>query len=143
MRQVLQRLEFERLVETHNGLGTIVSGVDFRSFRDVYELRLRIAELIGEMSPRPCTADDVALLEGLVQRAGKLKASGDVEEFWHINHALQALISDLIGNEALRWIHDLFYYQTARIWYDLVREMWEEEVEILCAEVSDILHSSA
>ncbi|NIR28203.1 MAG: GntR family transcriptional regulator [Gammaproteobacteria bacterium] len=139
VRQVLQRLEFERLVETHNGLGTIVSGVDFKSFRDVYEVRCRVAELIGDMSPRPCSAGDVALLEQLLSRAEKLKESRDAEEFWHVNHEMQACISARIGNETLRWIHDLLYFQTARIWYDLVRDMWEEEVEVLRAEVRDVL----
>src|SRR3982750_3276441 len=59
IRQVLQRLEVEGFVETRNGVGTIVTGVDFKAFRDVYELRLRLAELLGQLSPRPPTEADI------------------------------------------------------------------------------------
>src|SRR5690349_12519920 len=47
VRQVLQKLEIEGFVETRSGVGTIVTGVDFAAFRDVYALRLKLAELIG------------------------------------------------------------------------------------------------
>lgn len=141
IRQALQRLEFERLVSTRNGVGTIVTGVDFKSFKDVYELRLKIAELIGEMSPRPCTAADINFVEALLGRAKKLNESEDTTEFWRINHELQHQISRHIGNHSLRWIHDLFYFQTARIWFDVVPDMWELEVKLLCSELTEVLRA--
>ena len=48
IRQALQRLEFQRLVDIRDGIGTIVTGVDFHALRNVYELRLRITGLIGD-----------------------------------------------------------------------------------------------
>jgi DNA-binding GntR family transcriptional regulator len=141
IREALQRLEFEGLVRTRNGVGTIVTGVDFNSFKDVYELRLKIAELIGEMSPRPCTAADITFVESLLARAKKLNKSGDATEFWRVNHELQHQITQHIGNKALRWIHDLFYFQTARIWFNVVADMWDEEVKLLCSELTDVLRA--
>jgi DNA-binding GntR family transcriptional regulator len=141
IRQALQKLDFEGLVRTRNGVGTIVTGVDFKSFKNVYELRLKIAELIGEMSPRTCTAGDIEFVESLLERAESLNESRDPTEFWRVNHELQHQISRLIGNHALRWIHDLFYFQTARIWFDLVPDMWELEVKLLCSELNDVLRA--
>ncbi len=141
LRAVLHRLRFEGLVETRNGVGTIVTGVDFGSYTDVYELRMKIAGLIGFLSPRPCTDEDVAVLEAMLRRAQALRQSGDAEEFWRINNELQDQVSRHIGNSALRWIHDLFYYQTSRIWYYFLPEMWDEEVEVLCSELRQILRA--
>jgi DNA-binding GntR family transcriptional regulator len=36
VRQVLQRLQFEGLVEAKNGVGTIVTGVQLSTFKDAY-----------------------------------------------------------------------------------------------------------
>ena len=141
VRQVLQRLEHEGFVETKNGVGTIVTGVDFQAFRDVYELRLKIAELIGQLSPIACNETHIRELEGLLDRARVLKQHQDTEEFWRINHQRQRVIASLIGNSALRHIYDLFYYQTARVWFQLVTQMWDQQVDSLCAELSDLIRA--
>jgi len=44
IRSVLQRLSYEGLVTTRNGIGTIVTEVDVKTFKDIYALRMRLAE---------------------------------------------------------------------------------------------------
>lgn len=141
VRAVLHRLRFEGLVETRNGVGNIVTGVVFASYRDVYELRMKVADLIGDMSPLPCSAEDVAVVEGLLRRAEVLRDSGDAEEFWRINNELQEEVSRHIGNTTLRWLHDLLYYQSSRIWFYFLHEMWDEEVDVLCSEIRQVLRA--
>jgi DNA-binding GntR family transcriptional regulator len=141
VRQVLQKLEFEGFVETRNGVGTIVTGVDFPSFRDVYELRLKLAELIGELSPNPCTQAHEEAMQRLLERARRLLGERNMEEFWRINHERQGVVSSLIGNLELRALYDSYYYRTARVWYEVVEEIWEEQIEALCSELSDLLRA--
>ncbi|MGH6880377.1 GntR family transcriptional regulator [Hypericibacter sp.] len=141
VRQVLQRLEFEGFVETKNGVGTIVTGVDFKQFKDVYELRLRLCEMIGQLSARPCTDTDLSAMKALYERAQKLRSNHDTEEFWRINHERQGIVGSLTTNAALRQVFDLFYYQTSRVWFRLAGEMWEEQVEELCTELTDIIRA--
>jgi DNA-binding GntR family transcriptional regulator len=131
IRQVLQRLEYEGLVETKNGVGTLVTGVDFRAFRDVYEMRLKIAELIGEMSPRKPDKNDVARMTDLLRRVDALRKKRDPEAYWEIAHIHHDAIGKLIGNVALRAMYDLFYYQTARIWLHLATDKWQQEIDAL------------
>ena len=71
VRQVLQKLEIEGFVETRSGVGTIVTGVDFAAFRDVYALRLKLAELIGDLLP----AGVLNIVNGFGIEAGKPLAS--------------------------------------------------------------------
>ena len=37
------------MLVTRNGVGTIVSEVDIKTFKDIYELRMRLAELMGDL----------------------------------------------------------------------------------------------
>lgn len=138
IRQALQRLEYEGLVETRNGVGTNVTGVDFREFRDIYAFRLRLSELIGDFSVPSDAPRALERIEGLLPRAEALKASRDFEEFWVINHELHFAINELIANSALRQVHDRLYFQASRVWYSLVDQMWEEEVHFVLEEFGEL-----
>ena len=69
IREIMQRLTQEGLVESRNGVGTLVKPLDFDEIEDIYEMRLRIAPLIGELSPRPVFASHIARTEALHGRA--------------------------------------------------------------------------
>ena len=139
IRQVLQRLEFAGLARTADGVGTVVTGFDLKAVKDVFDVRERITELIGELSPVAPTSEVLDTLEQLQQQADNLSGSDQLEEFWRINHTLQQVIGQLIGNKALRSMHDLFYYQVARVWYALVEKMWTQEVDALRSEIAELL----
>lgn len=141
VRQALQKLESEGFVEAKNGVGTIVTGFDFRAMRDVYDLRLKLAELIGQLRPNPCTDSHREAMETLLVRARALKQDRDTEEFWRINHERQGVIGSLIGNSALRHMYDLYYYQTARVWFQMVDAMWDDQVDALCTELGDLIRA--
>jgi DNA-binding GntR family transcriptional regulator len=138
VREVLQKLEHEGFVKTKNGFGTIVTGVDFTKLRDVYDLRLKLAELIGELSPRTPNNNHREMMQGLLERAKRLRDDRNTEEFWRVNHERQGIISSLIGNEALRELYDSYYYRTSRVWYEVVGEIWNEQIDALCTELADL-----
>lgn len=139
IREVLQRLALEDLVESKNGVGTIVTALDYRKIKDIYEIRLRIAPLIGELSPNGIVPSHVQRTEALHLRARKLVAAFDIKEYWQINHDLHFLIGELIGNGALLVMWDRFYFQVARMWYDLARAVGEEVSKSLIREIEDVL----
>lgn len=139
LRQVLQQLQIEGLVESRNGVGTLVTGIDYEGFHDTYAMRLKVAELIGEMAVTRVEPSITEAAESLLQRAIELRQQRDLKAYWVINHEVHHLIGGLIGNSALRELWDRYYYQTARIWYGLIGDTWEEEVESLCAELTEAL----
>ena len=138
IRQALQRLEYAGLVETRNGVGTRVTGVDFREFKDIYAFRLRLSELIGDFSSPGDAAGALEQIERLVPRAEALKKSRDFENFWVLNHELHFAINALINNSAFREVHDRLYFQASRVWYSFVGQMWDEEVRFLGEELSEL-----
>lgn len=139
IREVLQRLTFDGLVEVKNGVGTIVTSVDYGYFKDIYEVRLLIAESIGQLSPGTITQDHISQVEALLKDAGRLKAKFNITLYWRLNRRLHDIIASLIGNRALREMWDHYYFKVARIWYDLVPDRAEEVAELFEAELLEVL----
>ncbi|TKB08700.1 MAG: GntR family transcriptional regulator [Mesorhizobium sp.] len=138
IRQALQRLDYEGLVETKNGIGTTVTGVDFQEFKDVYAFRLRLSEMIGDFSRPEWSFKALQEVEALVPRVDALLQRRDFEQFWQINHELHFAVNALISNSAMRDIHDRLYFQASRVWYSFVDRMWEDEVRFLKEEVDEL-----
>lgn len=138
IRAVLQRLEHGSLVTVRDGVGTIVTDLDRAELNDIYEMRLKIAELIGVLSPRKITPADETLAIGLLKRARQLVTNYSASEYWQINHAQHALIADLIGNSVLREVWDQLYYRSARFWYREASNTPDGVVQDLVAELGEI-----
>jgi DNA-binding GntR family transcriptional regulator len=141
IREILQRLAQEGLVSTRNGVGTLVRPLDFDQIEDIYEMRLRIAPLIGELSPRQVDEGHIRRTEDLMKRARTLAVTFDLREYWNVNHDLHFVVGELIGNVALAEMWDRFYFQAARMWYDLARSIGPEVARSLVREVEDTLEA--
>jgi DNA-binding GntR family transcriptional regulator len=139
IRRVLQALEADGLVQSKQGVGTIVTTADLKSLRDVFAIRMKLAEALGELSP---VADLEPLrreLAALVARADKLATTRDLEEFMRINNALQSLLSRLSTNAEFQRITEQLYYKTVRSYFRIVAELgWPGEVRALLEELSAI-----
>lgn len=138
VRQALQRLDYEGLVETKNGVGTTVTGVDFREFKDVYAFRLRLSEMIGDFGAVNRAREALQAIEPLVPRIEALIRKRDTEQFWQVNHVLHLAVNSLIDNSAMREVHDRLYHQASRAWYIFIDRMWDEEVLFLMNEVDEL-----
>jgi DNA-binding GntR family transcriptional regulator len=141
IRQVLQRLEFDGLVEAKHGIGTIVSAIDFMYLQQVYALRLKLITLISELSPMHASEGDLVILESLYERAKEMAGPGHTPVqlsrlYTHFNDE----VLRVIGNRPLREITDRLFYQTHRVWLQLLPVMdWEEEVRFVVEEFGEVL----
>lgn len=52
LRDAISRIKHLGLVETRNGVGTVVVALSNEEIHHLYEMRLQLATLIGAMSPR-------------------------------------------------------------------------------------------
>lgn len=140
VRQVLQRLSYEGLVEIRNGVGTTIAEIDLKTFKDVYALRIRLAEIMGELAPTPHSLVDIGALEALRKRVRAIYARPDMKEYARLCHGLHDILLSVIGNRPLREITDLLYYQTARVWLSVLPELdWKETCDSLRDELTDVI----
>ena len=138
IRAVLQRLEHSALVAVRDGVGTIVTDLDAAELKDIYEMRQKIAELIGILSPREITYADEQAVMDLLDRAKRLLKNYSASEYWQINHTQHTLIANLIGNAVLRETWDQLYYRSARFWYREASHAPEGVTGDLVAELSEV-----
>lgn len=139
IRQVIKRLEAENLVVSKNGVGTLVTDIEFEQLFDVYEMRLKAAELIGEMGVYQYEASHLDTLYQLRHDSEKLEGIASINNLALINHKLHQLSASLIMNHSLRSIFDQYYYQTTRVWFQLMPEYWEQEVKELKNEINELI----
>ena len=138
IRAVLQQLAHSGLIESRDGVGNLVTDLEFAEVRDIYEMRQKVAELIGQMNPLAFTQEHRNVIGNLVMRADALQAGFVIEAYWQINHELHQLITTVIGNSALLSTWDTLYYQAARIWYQDAQRDSSGVVAALQAELSEM-----
>lgn len=139
VREALQRLAIEGLAEVRNGIGTIVTELDFDELQEIYKVRTEMALMLGRMGTRACTQADTRQLEALLLRARGLTESFDVREYWDINHQLHFAVSNIILNRTFREIWDNLYFKAARTWYDVAKTMKTDAIELLSREITDLM----
>ena len=103
---------------------------------------MKLAEISGEMTLLPLE-DDIGRLERLFDRCGEIRTRVDLDEFGRINIAVQQEVSRSIGNVPLREVSDRLFFQTSRMWLQLLPRMdWAEEVAAFSSEITDLLQAA-
>ncbi|MDX1522825.1 MAG: GntR family transcriptional regulator [Anaerolineae bacterium] len=139
VRRVLQRLESEGLVISRQGVGTLVTMVDIKLLKEVYALRLKLAELIGELSATPASDGDLNILDSLLQQCEAMREKRDYRALARLNMEFNDALVCFISNKPFQEITDRLYYQTARVWPRILPDMnWAEEVDFMYTEIKEI-----
>jgi len=147
VRQALHRLGAEGLVEVKNGVGVRVTEIADRELEDMYQLRLRLVEMIGELSPQPLSPADVA---GVTEIRDQIRDMRDaavqpsITAYTRLCDQFYTFVNRVIGNALLRHFIDVMYHQTDRYWYSWMQsEDLRREVEYLYQEVDETLQALA
>lgn len=139
VRDALSRISHLGLVETRNGVGTVVVKMSDERIRHLYETRLELATLIGRLSP--ATIEEVHESDArlLYQQAIELQNQFDPLEFVRLNQRLQHLISSLIGNLVLRDLWNQTFLQAASLWHQMAETVGNQASGALVSETSDLV----
>lgn len=140
VRAVLQRLEFDGLVESKRGIGTLVTSVDLKYLQEVYAFRMKLHEMTGQLCPSVrVLEEDIAVLEDLLVRAEAMHDRYDPPALARLYNEFQNHVVRLISNRPLREISDRLYYQTSRVWVQILPDLnWTDEVAAMCDEISQV-----
>ncbi|MFZ0627541.1 MAG: GntR family transcriptional regulator [Acidimicrobiia bacterium] len=140
IREVLDRLEFEGLVEQVPGAGARVSHLDTKALRDVWAVRLRLAELVGDFVHLPAKSSVIEKVERVHLELEQVRASRDMRALGALYNRYHEAMLDVVDNAALARIQDLLYVQTARVWMQFLPEMdLDKEIAVMEEEVVQTL----
>lgn len=136
VRRALHRLEFDGLVSVERGVGTIVTAIDMIYLKQVYALRLKLIDLIGELEPGWIDEAEVRHLGALRAQAERAGRAHEPRALARVYLDFNETVTRAIGNEPLRDIADRLFYQTSRVWLQALPGLsWDDEVAIMREEM--------
>lgn len=142
IRQVLDRLEFEGLVVQGEGTGARVSSLETKALRDIWAVRLRIAELVGDFITMPPPVSTIEKVRDLLGQLDEIRESRDRRALGALYNRFHEAMLEVVTNDALVRIHDLLYVQTARNWMQFLPEMdIDREIDVIAEEIGDTLEA--
>lgn len=144
LRKALQILEADGLLQSQQGVGTLVTDVDLDELEQVYQLRMELNELTGRLSPAQVDAVLLQAFDKIRQRADALRGSPSRSGFARLNIDFFHIFQLLSENRPLHDVAEKLFYQTCRIWLTLIPEQdLASEVEMFCDEVEEIANAVA
>jgi DNA-binding GntR family transcriptional regulator len=145
VRQALQQLETEGLVEIRNGVGVRVTEVDDAALDQIYLLRLELVALIGRAATQPLGAEDLEGLRGVARRLRQIldsDAAPDLAEFANLCEVFHTLVNKVIASPMLKHFIEVLYHQADRYWYGWMASTDpRREIEFLHNEVAETLRA--
>ena len=137
IRQALHQLAAIGLVETRNGVGTIVTAGDPETLEDIYRLRIQLTALIGQFATRECPATAAENMRALHAEVLELEPKLSPKDFWELNEKRHKVVTSIIENQELRALHHLYYFKVAPFWFRLFLDNPEQEFTRLVREVQE------
>lgn len=141
IRRVLARLEDEGLVQSHHGVGTLVTDADIAELEQVYRLRVELTELTARLDPVLPDAKFLAQFDLLVARGAEIIGKGSPRAFTQFDIDVFQALLQLTGNLPLRQTLERLYFQTKRLWLRAAQEAQldlQEEFRIFQHELEAI-----
>lgn len=139
IRQVLQRLAFEKLTVVRTGVGTIVEGCSDSVVRDYLEIHARLLSSVSELGLVAEPSDQEDAVAMLHFRASRLKTKSDPMQFWLVLKGLQEVSNQLIGDDLIRHMDELLFYRTGPAVMQGVRAAPRKAAEVLKRNVGDVI----
>lgn len=142
LRKALKILEADGLLRSQQGVGTLVTEVDFHELSQVYQLRLELNELVGKLSPAKIDDKTRKLFRTMRDQAEELVANPGMAAYSRLNMDFFHAFQTLTDNQPLRDVSEKLFYQTCRIWMTLIPEPdFGKEARVMRDEIIAICDS--
>lgn len=136
IREVLLKLEWEKLVTIIPRAGIIVSKVEFQQLREVFQTRAPLEGLLACLATIQMTDDHIARLEEVSEMCRQIHTNRSRRALLEVDMMFRNIIHEAANNVSLREVSDYLYYQTQRLWYLIFDKtnfdiLIEEEIEYM------------
>lgn len=117
VREVILRLEYEKLLEIIPRGGIFVKRIDFQEMRDVYLTRILIEGEVAKLAAINITQDQLNEIENIKAECEKMINNSNPELLIENDIELRGVMHRASKRPTLGNISDFLYYQTLRLWY--------------------------
>lgn len=139
LREILLKLEWEKLVRSVPKTGRIVSEINLEQMMNVYRIRLMVEPLVGLLAAEYRTDDHLLQLLKLAESCIKLQNQRNIAAIVDISFKFRDVLHQAAGNKELTFISEYLYNLTHRVFYLVAAKGdWNEEVRLLSDEIKEI-----
>jgi DNA-binding GntR family transcriptional regulator len=139
IRNVLSLLQADGLVESRQGVGTTVTMLNYPELLDVYYVRARLAEAIGDSYPVLPGPEVIDVLDELSRLCDWLLDKRDTRAFAEVNLYVHSCVLSVVRNQPMYDLMDRLFYQTARVWMRLLEDVsWQSAIRDFRNEIEEL-----
>ncbi len=141
MRDVLNRLEWEKMARVIPRTGTMVNEIKFEHMMNIYRARFDIEGLAGNLAVEHISKIHLEGLIALTKRCKALMENNDREQdkknLVNIDLEFREIIYDAVRNPVVTELCQSLYEQTFRLWFiTLDNGDWPMEIKALVDEIT-------
>jgi len=123
LREAIKKLEDMKLVTIIPRFGTYVSAIDINEIRCAFEVKIKLEGLVGEVAAKRITADKLAQLKSLIEKADILLKEGGHRSLIEIDTSFHEIIYQAAQNPILQEILENLHGRCARLWNSALSEI--------------------
>jgi len=123
VREVLLRLEWEKLVSIMPRAGIMVSNVEFHVLREVFQTRVPLEGLLGRLAAVHLKEFHLDKLEEIQFACEDILSTRNRRSLIEVDMDFRNVLHDAVKNDSLRECSDALYFQTQRLWHYIFDKM--------------------
>lgn len=136
LREVLTRLEWEKLVRILPRTGSMVTEIEFQNMINIFKIRFELEELAGQLAAENITEEHLGGIKSIQNECLQLYENMDLIGLMKIDKKLRGVVYDAANNSMLAEISDSLHNQTHRLWSVIFqRGHWSGEVKAMMDEI--------
>lgn len=116
IREALQRLDSENLVNVVPRRGTFVTDVSLTDLQKIFELRIVLEGFCARLAARRITLSQIDQMKSILEDLDKVE-SGDYRRLISIDDRFHAMLYQAADNEFLSDVLNRLYDLSLRLWY--------------------------
>jgi DNA-binding GntR family transcriptional regulator len=140
IREVLLRLEWEKIVTILPRMGIQVTKIDFKELKEVYRSRYLIEGELGRLAAKGITEKQLQEMKNLLVSCKQIKGERAREELVELDSKFRSVLFQAANCQTLQDLSELLYNQTLRVWYLTFDETdVSSEVNMEANEIKDTI----
>jgi len=138
LREVLMRLEWDKLVRILPRTGALVTEIEFYLMLNTYQVRFEIEGLVGRLAAENCKDAHFKKIDAIIEKCNPLYEEPNYRKLVEVDKEFRNLLLKTANNPVLEETSTNLYTITQRLWYTILdRGNWDEEVRNVHTEISD------
>ncbi len=130
IREALKLLEAQHLVHVSPRRGIFVTPINIADLVEIQEVRAVLDPLCVRLALRRITADELAALQELLDKAKEAEERGEVRELLELDRCFHYLLAVSTRNQLLQAEIERLYDLSMRIWYYYLDRAYPEDLAI-------------